>query len=222
VKGANGTGMGGPTGNGPARCQSIIMWSIEGQEYPQDISYVCSPDQLPELAPEMDAIADKLFKIVTDAGLKCGTCLRPQNYSINPAWKVGMPLNKWPFKYQQAELDHPDGSVDVKATAALLIKKAKYAYDRWGCATHYGHHISPFTMYVCDKTINGHGPNDGHSMGLMNGRRVSTRLLLSNSFAGDMFYVDSTSFDFFPPFTSVKLMPGSIWEIVRVSTSLSL
>ena len=31
----------------------------------------------------------------------------------------------------------------------------------------------------------------------------------------DMFYVDSTSFDLFPPFTSVKLMPGSIWEKVH-------
>ena len=74
----------------------------------------------------MDAIADKLFKIVTGAGLKCGLCLRPQNYSLNPAWVAGSPPNRFPYKYQQAELDHADGSLDVDATAHLLINKAKY------------------------------------------------------------------------------------------------
>ena len=31
----------------------------------------------------------------------------------------------------------------------------------------------------------------------------------------DQFYVDSTSFDFVPPFSSVKLMPGSVWQKVH-------
>ena len=44
---------------GAARCQGMLVWSLEGQQYPQDISYIGSPDMLPELAPEMDAIADE-------------------------------------------------------------------------------------------------------------------------------------------------------------------
>lgn len=36
--------------SGAARCQGILVWSLEGQEFPQDISYIGSPDLLPTLA----------------------------------------------------------------------------------------------------------------------------------------------------------------------------
>ena len=44
---------GGPSGHGPARCSGLILWSMEGQQYPQTISYIGAPDMLPILAPEM-------------------------------------------------------------------------------------------------------------------------------------------------------------------------
>ena len=51
---------------------------------------------------------------------------------------------------------------------------------------------------------------------MLNDMRVHVRGLAAYDRWGcDMFYVDSTSFDLFPPFTSVKLMPGSIWEKVH-------
>lgn len=87
--------MGGGN-NGPAQCQGLTVWSLEGQQYPQDISYIGAPDMLATLAPEMDAIADKMFKLITDAGLKCGVTLRPQQLTQNPAWKPG---EIHPFKY---------------------------------------------------------------------------------------------------------------------------
>jgi hypothetical protein len=51
--------MGDGAAKGPGRCQGLTVWSLEGQEYPQDISYIGAPDMLSELAPEMDAIADR-------------------------------------------------------------------------------------------------------------------------------------------------------------------
>lgn len=35
---------------GAAKCQGILVWSLEGQEFPQDISYIGAPDMLPTLA----------------------------------------------------------------------------------------------------------------------------------------------------------------------------
>ena len=115
---------------GPGTCQGLTVWSLEGQQYPQDISYIGSPDMLPQLAPEMDSIADHLFKMVTDAGL-------------NPAWKPGQ---MHPFKYYLKDLLLPDNSSDTDAVAALLIEKASYAYKRWGC-----------TMFYTDTTVFGGG-----------------------------------------------------------------
>jgi hypothetical protein len=119
------------------------VWSLEGQQYPQDISYIGAPDMLTELAPEMDKIADQLFKMITNAGLKCGVTLRPQKLTQNPAWKPGQ---IHPFKYFQKDLLNADNSSDTNAVAALLIEKASYAYKRWGC-----------TMYYTDTTVYGGG-----------------------------------------------------------------
>ena len=35
--------------------QGVITWDIEGEQYPQSTSYVCSPDQIGEVAPEMES-----------------------------------------------------------------------------------------------------------------------------------------------------------------------
>ena len=52
-------------------------------------------------APEMDGVADELFKIITDAGMQCGMTVRPQNLTINPNWKPSQRPNQSPFKYMQ-------------------------------------------------------------------------------------------------------------------------
>ena len=36
--------------------QAVITWDIEGEQYPQNTSYVCSPDQIAAVAPEMESI----------------------------------------------------------------------------------------------------------------------------------------------------------------------
>lgn len=97
--------------------QGVVIWDIEGQEYPHPLSYFGDPRQL---APEMDSVADEFFAKFTRAGLKVGVTLRPdeiirkENVS---AW--------WPFHYSVA--DH----------AKNLKLKIAYAKKRWGCTLYY-------------------------------------------------------------------------------------
>jgi hypothetical protein len=65
--------------NGMAnRPQGVIIWDLEGQEFLQTFSYVGDPAHLPQLSPEMDAIADEFIGTFTNAGYKVGLTLRPQ------------------------------------------------------------------------------------------------------------------------------------------------
>lgn len=112
--------------------QGAITWDIEGEQYPQDTSYVCSPDQIATVAPEMESVVtdrsspyfgmkldDAYFKTMTDAGFRVGVCVRPQQFGINPDGTA-----------QQTTLD-------TSLVAAQLIRKLKYAHDRWGATLFY-------------------------------------------------------------------------------------
>lgn len=122
---------------GPAGCQGIMVWSLEGQQYPQTISWVGDPRELPTLAPEMDAAADDMFKLITGAGLQCGLTLRPQQWTQNEHWNASLSPMQRPFRYRQQTLLRPDNTSDVDAVASMLIDKAGYAYKRWGCRMFY-------------------------------------------------------------------------------------
>jgi len=141
----------GDGGSGPAACQGILVWSLEGQQYPQDISYVGDPRLLAAHAPEMDAAADDMFRLITGAGLRCGMTLRPQQWTQNPEWNPQMPPDRPPFRYTQRNLLHPDNTSDIAGTSALLVAKASYAYKRWGC-----------TMFYVDTTVC--DPCPGHTI----------------------------------------------------------
>ncbi len=117
--------------------QGIICWSLEGQEYPHTISYVGAPDRLADLAPEMDAIADEWFKRFTDAGLRVGLCVRPQELLPHPDHDPKAPPNQAPHAYLQRELRKADGSDDPEAALAALDRKITYAKKRWGCTLFY-------------------------------------------------------------------------------------
>ncbi len=112
--------------------QGAITWDIEGEQYPQDTSYVCSPDQIATVAPEMESVItdqtspyagmkldDAYFKTMRDAGFRVGVCVRPQNFAMSADGTA-----------QQTTL--PDAQV-----AAELLRKAKYAHDRWGATLFY-------------------------------------------------------------------------------------
>lgn len=120
-----------------ADAQGVIVWSLEGQEYPHTISYVGSPDKLAEMAPEMDAIADEWFGLFKAGGLRTGLCVRPSELLPNPNYDPKAPVNQAPFKYYQKEQRKPDGSIDQAATLAVLDRKISYAKKRWGCTIFY-------------------------------------------------------------------------------------
>jgi hypothetical protein len=121
--------------------QGAITWDIEGEQYPQDTSYVCEPDKIAQVAPEMEStvvdtaseyfgmkLDDAYFKIMRDAGFRVGVCVRPQHFTLNgdgTAKQVYLPAADIPTE---------------------LIRKMKYAHDRWGA-----------TLFYVDSTVDANG-----------------------------------------------------------------
>ena len=120
-------------GPGPAACSGILFWAIEGSQYYQpDPVYIGSPDMLPVLAPEMDAIADELMAMITGAGLRVGFTLRPQRLEQAPGWNASQPPWFRPQRWHQRDFYLPDNSTDTQGYAQSLIAKVTYAKRRWG------------------------------------------------------------------------------------------
>lgn len=113
--------------------QGVITWDIEGEQYPQSTSYVCSPDQIATVAPEMESIIsdassgyygqkldDAYFRTMSSAGLKIGVCLRPQVFTF-----AG---------------DGTASQVYLSGNAKIIANleaKASYANTRWGATIFY-------------------------------------------------------------------------------------
>ena len=112
--------------------QGAITWDVEGEQYPQSTSYVCQPDAIATIAPEMETrvvesrspyagmkLDDAYFRIMKDAGFRIGVCVRPQHFTL-----------------------HKDGSAQQEylANSAVgdeMIRKMKFAHDRWGATLFY-------------------------------------------------------------------------------------
>ncbi len=122
--------------------QGVVTWDIEGEQFPQATSYVCEPDAIAQISPEMESVVkvsgspfagqkldDAYFGTLKKAGLKVGVCLRPQHFTLNSNGTA-----------QQVYLP-------VQAIPAELLRKAKYAHDRWGA-----------TLFYVDSTVD---PNGG-------------------------------------------------------------
>jgi len=77
-----------------ANAQAVVIWDIEGQEAPHPISYVCAPNKLKDIAPEMDEVADEYIKQFTSAGFNVGFCIRPDEYIRNTQHKWGWERKK--------------------------------------------------------------------------------------------------------------------------------
>ncbi len=121
--------------------QGVITWDVEGQQYPHATSYVCSPDQIAQVAPEMESMIsngsspyigmkldDAYFKIVRDAGFRPGVCIRPQRFTLYGDGTA-------------AQVTLPNEQVSGE-----LIRKMKYAHDRWGV-----------TLFYLDSTVDANG-----------------------------------------------------------------
>jgi phage FluMu protein Com len=100
-----------------AGAQGVIVWDLEGEQFPHKTSFIGDPHQLPRLAPEMDAAADDFFAKLRAAGLRTGLTLRPQKIFYDEA---GVPDQK-----------------PVLNEAEILSAKINYAKTRWGTTIYY-------------------------------------------------------------------------------------
>jgi hypothetical protein len=112
--------------------QGAITWDIEGEQYPQMTSYVCEPDQIAQIAPEMESIVsdpaspykgmkldDAYFKTIRSAGFRVGVCVRPQHFTL--------------YSNGTASQVYLSSSQVVSE----LIRKIQYAHNRWGATLFY-------------------------------------------------------------------------------------
>jgi hypothetical protein len=97
--------------------QGVVLWSLEGDEYPPQVTYVGDPRVLPA---EMQGVVDQFFKRFTDAGLRCGVTLRPQKF-VRPQTGEAYQLQ----------------SDDPATIFTTLEEKIQYAHRRWGCTLFY-------------------------------------------------------------------------------------
>ncbi len=95
--------------------QGVIVWDVEGEQFPHPVSYVGDPRFLP---PEMHACVNEFFAKFAAAGLRVGVCLRPQRFVTDEHGAKA---------FQKA----------VNDPAATLIEKIAYARKQWGCTLFY-------------------------------------------------------------------------------------
>ncbi len=121
--------------------QGAITWDIEGEQFPQSTSYVCAPDQIAQVAPEMESIIanptspyhgmkldDAYFSIMRSAGFRVGVCIRPQHFTLNADGTA-------------SQVYLPDAAIPGE-----LIRKMTFAHDRWGA-----------TLFYVDSTVEANG-----------------------------------------------------------------
>jgi hypothetical protein len=111
--------------------QGAVTWDIEGEEFPQDTSYVCAPDTISRTATELESIigrgsryagmklVDAYFKTIRDAGFRVGVCVRPQRFTLD------------------ADNRGQQHFLLEKEVVGELIRKIRYAHDRWGATIFY-------------------------------------------------------------------------------------
>jgi hypothetical protein len=134
--------------------QGVILWTIEGQETNINMGYIGDPRCIPLMAPEMDAVADQIFALYRNAGLKVGITLRAHTFGFGTSLPaLGTNGNEFiltsaPYGYKTYY--YTNGWVQEKLTYAMDIancisssywpelgEKIAYAQARWGCTLFY-------------------------------------------------------------------------------------
>jgi hypothetical protein len=97
--------------------QGMIVWDLEGEQFPQKTSYIGDPRLVERLAPEMAGVVDEFFRRFRDAGLRVGMTIRPQRMVFDAT-------------------GHPRQS-DASDYDRVLLEKIDYARKRWGATLFY-------------------------------------------------------------------------------------
>lgn len=98
--------------------QGAITWDIEGEEFAHPATYIGDPRLLDTLDPEMAACVDEYFRRFTDAGLRVGVTIRPQQF------------------IRSSDLTEATQQ-PVADPAELLSDKIRYAKQRWKATLFY-------------------------------------------------------------------------------------
>ena len=96
--------------------QGAIVWDLEGEQLPHKITYIGDPRLLNLLAPEMAPVAKEFFKKFTDAGLRVGVTIRPQQFVMD---------QNGPRQTTVLNIDR------------ILLGKIDYARTNWGATLFY-------------------------------------------------------------------------------------
>ncbi|MEG9436506.1 hypothetical protein JAO29_10070 [Edaphobacter sp. HDX4] len=122
--------------------QGAITWDLEGEQYPQDTTYIGDPSLATNIAPEWESIVlgsdtpydgmkliDAYFKKFLDAGLRTGMTIRPQTMEFGNFSDCNLP----------GDLNHScqPFSIDENAQVNALKQKIAYAKQRWGATLFY-------------------------------------------------------------------------------------
>lgn len=152
-----------------ANAQGVMLWNMEGEEFPHAVTYIGDPPNIENFAPEMTGAIDAFVQKIKDAGFKIGFTLRPQQmhvqitkpaepcvkddiwikydepYDSSVAWrkKAHMCVNG---VWNQGGL--PYFQPDPKDPSQVLIDKITYAKNRWGASL----------FYVDSNAFSGQGP----------------------------------------------------------------
>lgn len=96
--------------------QGVIVWDVEGEQFPHKISFIGDPRLTARLAPEMAPVVGEFFKRFRDAGLKVGVTIRPQQIVFDS----GLPRQTT--------------ALDIKR---VLLEKIDFARTNWGATMFY-------------------------------------------------------------------------------------
>lgn len=105
--------------------QGVIVWDLEGEEFPHKISFIGDPRSVETLAPEMAAAVNEFFKRFRDAGLKVGVTIRPQELILGD----GLPRQTTVLNFKKVLL----GKIDYARTnwdATIFYVDSNYGFWR--------------------------------------------------------------------------------------------
>lgn len=103
--------------------QGVMVWDLEGEQFPHKTTFIGDPRLLGKLAPEMDAVADEFFARLRHAGLRVGLTIRPQQLVFDHGQPRQTPV------------------LNIKQ---VLLEKIDYARKRWGVTLFYLDHNGSF------------------------------------------------------------------------------
>jgi|GEM_PF-823816 len=103
-----------------ADAQGVIIWDPEGASFPHPVTYIGDPRLIAALNPQLDLVIDDGMKLLRDAGLKVGVCIRPTLVTANATKK-------------NATHNH----TAAKDPYTQLEAKVEYARKRWGATLFY-------------------------------------------------------------------------------------